>query len=64
MLRIITKLDDLEIDPTEYETQYDVKRLNGSRSLILDVHGGDKAGRKYDLEMEKIMPLLKDWKYT
>ena len=52
-MRIITELNDLEIDPTDYETQYDAKRLIGSRSLILDVHGGDKAGRKYDLEMEK-----------
>lgn len=53
VLRIITKLDDLEIDPTEYETQFDAKRMVGSRSLMLDVHGGDTKGRKYDLEMEK-----------
>ena len=53
VLRIITGLDDLEIDPTEYETQFDAKRMVGSRSLMLDVHGGDTKGRKYDLEMEK-----------
>lgn len=53
VLRIITKLYDLEIEPTEYETQYDAKRMVGSRSLMLDAHGGDTKGRKYDLEMEK-----------
>ena len=53
VLRIITGLRDIEIDPTEYETQFDAKRLVGSRSLILDVHAGDRQGRKYDLEMEK-----------
>ena len=53
VLRIITKLDDLTIDPLTYDTQYDAKRLAGSRSLLLDVHGGDTKGRKYDLELEK-----------
>ena len=53
VLRIITRLDDLVIDETTYDTQYDAKRLAGSRSLILDVHGSDVKGRKYDMEMEK-----------
>lgn len=53
VLRIITRLEDLEIDPVGYDTQFDAKRLAGSRSLMLDVHGGDTKGRKYDLEMEK-----------
>ena len=53
VLRIITQLADLEIDESGYDTQFDAKRLAGSRSLMLDVHGGDTKGRKYDLEMEK-----------
>lgn len=53
VLRIITQLADLEIDEAGYDTQFDAKRLAGSRSLMLDVHGGDTKGRKYDLEMEK-----------
>ena len=53
VLRIITGLDDLEIDEESFETQYDAKRLAGSRSLMLDVRGVDLKGRKYDLEMEK-----------
>ena len=36
-----------------FKTQYDAKRLAGSRSLLLDVRAGDTNGRKYDLEMEK-----------
>jgi len=53
VLRIITQIHDLVIDPELFKTQYDAKRLAGSRSLMLDVHGGDTKGRKYDLEMEK-----------
>lgn len=53
VLRIITQLPDLEIESAGYDTQFDAKRLAGSRSLMLDVHGGDTMGRKYDLEMEK-----------
>lgn len=53
VLRVITQINDLELDKDGYETQFDAKRLAGSRSLMLDVHGGDTQGRKYDLEMEK-----------
>ena len=53
VLRIITQIPDLVISPDMFQTQYDAKRLAGSRSLLLDVHGGDTQGRKYDLEMEK-----------
>ena len=53
VLRIITQIHDLVIDPELFKTQYDAKRLAGSRSLLLDVHAGDTQGRKYDLEMEK-----------
>ena len=52
VLRIITGIKDLTIDPSEYETQYDAKRLAGSRSLIMDVHAGDTHGKKYNLEVE------------
>ena len=53
VLRIITQIHDLVIDSEKFKTQYDAKRLAGSRSLLLDVHAGDTLGRKYDLEMEK-----------
>ena len=53
VLRIITQIPDLVIDPEVFKTQYDAKRLAGSRSLLLDVRAGDTKGRKYDLEMEK-----------
>jgi len=53
VLRIITNISDLILDPCSFSTQYDAKRMAGSRSLMLDVHGGDTQGRKYDLEMEK-----------
>lgn len=51
VLRIITGIKDLVL--THEETQYDLKRLAGSRSLMLDVYGGDSAGRKYNLELER-----------
>ena len=53
VLRIITQIPDLMIDSEMFDTQYDAKRLAGSRSLMLDVRAGDTRGRKYDLEMEK-----------
>ena len=37
VLRIITGIEDLEL--TKEETQYDLKRLLGSRSICLDVSG-------------------------
>ena len=52
VLRIMTGIDDLSIDPSDYETQYDAKRIAGSRSVIMDIYGGDTTGRKYNLEME------------
>lgn len=51
VLRIITGIDDLII--TEEETQYDLKRLVGARSLCLDVYGTDSSGKKYDLEIQR-----------
>ena len=51
VLRIITGIDDLVL--TKEETQYDLKRLLGSRSICLDVFGSDGNGRKFDLEIQR-----------
>ncbi len=51
VLRIITGIDDLHL--TSQETQYDLNRLLGSRSICLDVFGTDSKGRKFDLEIQR-----------
>ena len=51
VLRIITGIKDLEL--IHEETQYDLKRLLGSRSLWLDVLGIDSAGRVYNFEIQR-----------
>jgi len=51
MLRIITGKQDLVI--TECETQKDMKRLAGARSICLDAYGTDSVGKKYDLEVQR-----------
>ncbi len=51
VLRIITGIKDLVI--TSSETQYDMKRLSGSRSLKLDVFGTDSTGKKINLEVQR-----------
>ncbi len=51
VLRIITGIEDLEL--TSQETQYDLKRLLGSRSICLDVFGTDSMGRQFDLEIQR-----------
>lgn len=51
VLRILTGKPDLVLD--SLETQKDLKRLVGARSIILDVFGTDSAGRKYDLEIQR-----------
>lgn len=51
VLRIITGKDDLVL--TREETQKDMKRLLGARSLCLDVHGVDSQNRQYDLEVQR-----------
>ncbi len=48
VLRIITDKPDLVI--TGCETQKDMKRLAGARSICLDAYGTDSAGKKYDLD--------------
>lgn len=51
VLRIITGIDDLEL--ISQETQYDLNRLLGARSICLDVFGTDSKGRKFDLEIQR-----------
>lgn len=51
VLRIITGKQDLVL--TREETQKDVKRLLGARSLCLDVHGVDSEDRQYDIEIQR-----------
>lgn len=51
VLRIITGKHDLVI--TGCETQKDMKRLAGARSVCLDAYGTDSEGKKYDLEIQR-----------
>lgn len=51
VLRIIINKPDLII--TDCETQKDLKRLAGARSICLDAYGTDSAGKKYDLEIQR-----------
>ena len=51
LLRAITGIQDLEL--VREETQYDLKRLVGARSVCLDVFGVDSQGLKYDLEVQR-----------
>ena len=49
VLRIITGKPDLVI--TDCQTQKDMKRLAGARSICLDAYGTDSTGKKYDMEI-------------
>jgi hypothetical protein len=51
VLRIITGKPDLIL--TREETQKDLNRLLGARSLCLDVHGVDSEDREYDIEVQR-----------
>ena len=51
VLRILTGKDNLIIDSVE--TQADLKRLVGARSICLDALGTDDTGKKYDLEIQR-----------
>lgn len=51
VLRIITGKPDLMI--TDCQTQKDMKRLGGARSICLDAYGTDTAGKKYDMEIQR-----------
>ena len=51
VLRIITGKPDLII--TDCQTQKDMKRLAGARSICLDAYGTDTVGKKYDMEIQR-----------
>ena len=51
VLRIITGKPDLVI--TDCQTQKDMKRLAGARSICLDAYGMDSIGKKYDMEIQR-----------
>lgn len=51
VLRIITGIEDLVL--TSEETQYDMKRLLGARSICLDVLGTDSKNRRFNLEVQR-----------
>lgn len=51
VLRIIVGKDDLVL--TKCETQADMKRVTGARSICLDAYGSDATGKKYDLEIQR-----------
>ena len=51
VLRIITEKPDLVI--TDCQTQKDMKRLAGARSICLDAYGTDSENKKYDLEIQR-----------
>ena len=51
VLRILTGKNDLVV--LELETQKDLKRLVGARSLCLDCYASDSSGKKYDLEIQR-----------
>lgn len=51
VLRTVTGIADLVV--THTETQRDIKRLAGARSVCLDVWAKDSAGREYDFEVQR-----------
>ena len=51
VLRIITGKSDLIL--TQCETQADMKRVTGARSICLDAYATDSAGKKYDIEVQR-----------
>ncbi len=51
ILRIVTGIKSLIL--TSCETQADIKRVTGAKSVCLDAYGTDDAGKKYDLEIQR-----------
>lgn len=51
VLRIIINKQNLVI--IDCETQKDMKRLAGARSICLDAYATDPSGKKYDLEIQR-----------
>ena len=51
VLRIIIGKPDLVL--TSCETQADMKRVTGARSICLDAYATDSTGKKYDIEVQR-----------
>lgn len=51
VLRIIVGKPDLTL--TKCETQADLKRVTGARSICLDAYAADSTGKKYDIEIQR-----------
>lgn len=51
VLRIITGKPDLVL--LKCETQADMKRVTGVRSVCLDAYATDSTGKKYDIEVQR-----------
>jgi len=51
VLRVIMQKPDLEVE--SLETQKDMKRLLGGRSVCLDVYASDSTHKKYDIEIQR-----------
>ena len=51
VLRLFMDKPDLEV--LEQETQYDLKRLLGARSICLDVKATDSTGATYNIEAQR-----------
>jgi hypothetical protein len=51
VLRIITGKDDLVI--ISCDTQADMKRVTGARSICLDAYATDSQNKKYDIEIQR-----------
>lgn len=51
VLRIITGKDDLKL--ISCDTQADLKRVTGAKSVLLDAYGTDADGKKYDIEVQR-----------
>ncbi|MBR3157830.1 MAG: hypothetical protein IKF14_01880 [Atopobiaceae bacterium] len=50
VLRVLTSIRGLVL--VDHETQRDLKRLVGSKSVVLDVWGTDPKGTQYDMEVQ------------
>ena len=51
VLRISVGKPDLIL--TKCETQADLKRVTGARSICLDAYATDSTGKKYDIEIQR-----------
>ena len=51
VLRIIIGKPDLVVE--SFETQADMKRVTGARTICLDAYATDNTGKKYDIEIQR-----------